>query len=502
MKRLWEFISSASQSRTTALFVLLVIVAAIPLTVLVAQRQQNIQQKASEGSPPQWIIDSNREQGLEWNPTTGLFEYAHPEPDRGNFVTTPTTAVPAGGTPASTGGTATGGAPATGSLPSSCIPGQAFCSGTQICICKSDGTPGQCGACTNGNACAPGAGSSAATCGGTNLIINVDLRISGNGLISSLSQGPVVNTTIGSQLYIEWTTINNPTSCVASGAWSGNKGTSGTDLIPAAAGVYTITCSRAGAADVSDSITVTMSPATPKTGGTSSACAQFSQYCPNNNYSSCDFKNVPSATCVSTVTDYYQNCIGLTGNSVTVQVQSTCKNVTATGNTNLSIGLDGIGSTGDRANPNAHNLSNKTPKIPTLNIGIYPTTATYPYSASQQLQQPTLTYNSSSGKFETTINLSGVSLVKIGTFGHLTKTVAVVNGTISTDLVAGDVNNDNQLTVLDHSMLVACLYKPIGFAGNGCSSNSDMDINRDGQVDQVDYNIWLREFKTGPRVGD
>ncbi len=68
MKRIFEFISQASQSRTTAFLVILVIGAAIPLTVLVAQRQQNIQQKASYceiQTDPRYCLP---DQGCKWTP--------------------------------------------------------------------------------------------------------------------------------------------------------------------------------------------------------------------------------------------------------------------------------------------------------------------------------------------------------------------------------------------------------------------------------------------------
>lgn len=62
LPRLWEFIVSLTHSRTLSLLAFLVILAAIPLTVFIAQKQQEIRQRASEGTgcPDQCFSDELR----------------------------------------------------------------------------------------------------------------------------------------------------------------------------------------------------------------------------------------------------------------------------------------------------------------------------------------------------------------------------------------------------------------------------------------------------------
>ena len=52
MNKVWGFISRASHSRTTAVLVILILFASVPLTVFVAQKQQQTQQRAEIPSKP------------------------------------------------------------------------------------------------------------------------------------------------------------------------------------------------------------------------------------------------------------------------------------------------------------------------------------------------------------------------------------------------------------------------------------------------------------------
>ena len=59
-----------------------------------------------------------------------------------------------------------------------------------------------------------------------------------------------------------------------------------------------------------------------------------------------------------------------------------------------------------------------------------------------------------------------------------------------------DLNNDNQLDILDYNILISC------YGSKQCppDQKAASDFNS-GQVDGVDYNIWLRNFQ-GPHGGD
>lgn len=71
--------------------------------------------------------------------------------------------------------------------------------------------------------------------------------------------------------------------------------------------------------------------------------------------------------------------------------------------------------------------------------------------------------------------------------------ITTINPSISTvlpelQLIAGDINNDNQITLLDHNALISCLPT------SSCSGVV-YDLNLDGKVDVVDYNVLLYSFK-------
>ncbi len=54
---------------------------------------------------------------------------------------------------------------------------------------------------------------------------------------------------------------------------------------------------------------------------------------------------------------------------------------------------------------------------------------------------------------------------------------------------AGDIDNNNQLDILDYNDLMSC------YGNKSCNFHNQSDLNRDGNVDGVDYNIWLRYYQ-------
>ncbi len=67
----------------------------------------------------------------------------------------------------------------------------------------------------------------------------------------------------GASSVISWSATNTPTSCTASGAWSGSKAVGGgTETVTVnATGTYSLTCANAGGSSVTQSATVTVVPA-------------------------------------------------------------------------------------------------------------------------------------------------------------------------------------------------------------------------------------------------
>lgn len=174
----------------------------------------------------------------------------------------------------------------------------------------------------------------------------------------------------------------------------------------------------------------------------------------------------------------------------------------------LNVLLHGIGSSGDNVNPTEASLSNKTPVHPTRDAKLYLFNANnIPIAtASGQIQ-----YSSPSGSFVGTVYTqspitAGQYTVKVWSDYHLVKLIPQIL-TLSPDhvnqipqvaLVAGDVNNDNQLNILDYNLILDC-YSDLSPAID-CDAQKKLmtDLNDDGAVNQFDYNLFLREISTQP----
>ena len=61
----------------------------------------------------------------------------------------------------------------------------------------------------------------------------------------------------------------------------------------------------------------------------------------------------------------------------------------------------------------------------------------------------------------------------------------------TTTLVFGDLNTDNDISILDYNIFIGCFGKLA--TDTGCAS-SDFDLR--GKIDAIDYNIWLRGLVT------
>lgn len=174
----------------------------------------------------------------------------------------------------------------------------------------------------------------------------------------------------------------------------------------------------------------------------------------------------------------------------------------------LTVFLHGIGNSGDNANPTEFSLSNKTPGHPTRN------TFAQLYDINNNLiatASGTVSYSSPSGSFVGTIYTQaqitpGQYSIKVRSDYHLTRLVTTiqtiaanqVNQISAVTLVAGDVNNDNTLNILDYNLILDC-YSDLAPAPN-CNATKKVttDLNDDGNVNQFDYNLFLREISTQP----
>jgi dockerin type I repeat protein len=176
----------------------------------------------------------------------------------------------------------------------------------------------------------------------------------------------------------------------------------------------------------------------------------------------------------------------------------------APGDTVLSVvvGLDGIGTAGDRSDPNSGGNMSPLHQQRTITLSVF-------NSQNQQVvnQQGTVTYNSATGQFDGSIDVgsqitTGAYTVKIQTPQYLRGLVSGIQSLTAGQtntlpyiaLVAGDINGDNQINILDYNILMGC-YSDLLPAISCTSANQLLaDLNDDGGVNQFDYNLFLREL--------
>lgn len=181
----------------------------------------------------------------------------------------------------------------------------------------------------------------------------------------------------------------------------------------------------------------------------------------------------------------------------------------------LTIGLDGIGSTGTNKNPTIPSDKVQAPVVTSFPITVElfdSATATTPkYHGSGTIDYITATTNL--GKFKTTAPIdlgaavvAGNYTVKLSVPGYAYETALpqpesfTANETShaasqTVNLITGDVNNDHTIDVADYTQLVKCDGKKI--TDDGCKY-ADLDDN--GTVDLsnlgYDYNLFLSEYST------
>ena len=176
----------------------------------------------------------------------------------------------------------------------------------------------------------------------------------------------------------------------------------------------------------------------------------------------------------------------------------------------LTVFQHGIGSSGDNTNA-ASSLSNKNPLRKTVpaELQLYDLNNNLIGAGTGKVN-----YNEQTGNYIGTISITpnvfttGKYTLKVKTEGHLRKLMTgiqtIVAGQHNTSLpavslVTGDIDNNNALSILDYNLLLDC-YSDLTVASN-CSDTkkkTSSDLNDDGPVNQIDYNLFLREIATQP----
>jgi hypothetical protein len=189
---------------------------------------------------------------------------------------------------------------------------------------------------------------------------------------------------------------------------------------------------------------------------------------------------------------------------------------TSSGNTILTfdIGLDGIGAAGDHPLPCTSLstcASNKDPKTTARTVDV--TVLDQNKNDKTPNVKTTLTYASASGTFKGSVNVNlaaGNYTIKLKSAGMLKKTLVNIQPVIvgnnqiaSANLTNGDIDGDNELTVLDYNILISCsIYSQDSKAT--CNEDSSFekisDLTDNGTTDEIDYNLFLREYSV--QLGD
>ena len=166
--------------------------------------------------------------------------------------------------------------------------------------------------------------------------------------------------------------------------------------------------------------------------------------------------------------------------------------------------LHGIGNSGDNANPTSSSLSNKEPQHPTRNVIVSV------FDSNNQLvlaKGGTVNYNTTNGNFiglvdmgtaltagNYTVKIKTDRLLQRGVNGIVTITPATTLSLAPVTLINGDADNNNLLNILDYNMLIGCysdLQPPVSCTTEG---KTNTDFNDDTNVNQTDYNLFLREI--------
>lgn len=182
---------------------------------------------------------------------------------------------------------------------------------------------------------------------------------------------------------------------------------------------------------------------------------------------------------------------------------STVVSTTAPGITilNFSLLLHGIGKAGDAAR--ASYVSNDPiDAVRNIKVEVFNDS-----NVSVLILTGTVAYDKDSGSFVGSISVSNLQSgvynleIKIPQYlkVRIPDQIAITNGTVNqipeVSLYAGDVNNDDLLSILDFNSIMDCFVNI--FSPRACSDpmkKMRSDLNNDGKVNQVDYNLFLREF--------
>lgn len=529
MKRFLNFITSASHSRTVGVLAVLILLAAVPLTVMIAQRQQEIRQQAASAiqinfraclngqwtlndcSPNDTItVDKDTPVNLTWtvfgeDVCTADWNGNNVIQGNGSFLVTATVSKSYNIKCTNSGGEASkgvtvnvngsGGGGGGGGFPP--LPPVTSCPNytdgpcSQIGAKKCSGTTGywvctsikfnagnsldcwgpQALACPLGQTCS-GAGS----CGGAGGTTEETLLVKCAKQYSQYCKADGTS--------CNWGPVQGKPECVAT--IKGYQTCLGVNDESATNVANSVCSSGANAC------------------GTSRCDDQYCKgTCP------CDYSSVAGTpACAEAVRKRWGGCLGHPENVVKATIDRVCTGGGGTGGgtgakVNLTLGLNGLGSTGDNTTPTDSRGSNKDPKRKTrqATVELFETCSSTQPKATKT---GSLAYNSTSGRFEGNVDLNditaGTYAIKVKSPSYLRRCIAgksIASGQaveVAANLVSGDIQNDNRLTVLDYNILAGCYSDRSPAKSCDADKKNASDLTDDGNVNGFDVILFQRDF--------
>lgn len=172
----------------------------------------------------------------------------------------------------------------------------------------------------------------------------------------------------------------------------------------------------------------------------------------------------------------------------------------------FSLLMHGLGKAGD--NSNASGGGNLNPQRTTRSVVAY---MYDPQNVMVATRTGTVTFNPTEGIFEGEVPFgpakgSGYYMIKVKTDqffrgtvpGNQLITAGTTNNFPLTTLMVGDINGDNKFNILDYNTMIGC-YSDV-LPASICTEDAKLasDLNDDGAVGHIDYNLFLREMAKYP----
>lgn len=259
---------------------------------------------------------------------------------------------------------------------------------------------------------------------------------------------------------------------------------------------------------------------------TNYSCQKYEGVCGTGYLSEASCKSGCRTTTTKTVTTTTNSGTSTTRpNTTSSTIPGTTTTTKASNNTlTFVLGLDGIGTTGDNANPDDINCteaqrqqgcgSTLNPTRPSRQIFVdfYDTTdKSLNTLKTGYVDFQTASGSANYGKFVGTVDLgtsftSGNYIVRTWSEGYLKRRVPgilAVNTTSANQapkvrLVTGDMDVNNKLDINDYADLVSCIEGFNSYDATKCNSNARFktiaDLDDNGTRNEFDYNLYMRDW--------